>query len=70
MLFITHDITEAVLLSDRVVVLSRRPTRILAQVNVTLPRPRNMFEPFATPGFTDAYEAVWSVLRGVVGQAA
>ena len=69
-LFITHDITEAILLSDRVVVLSRRPTHILAQVDITLPRPRNMFEPFATPGFNDAYDAVWSVLRGVVGPAA
>ena len=69
-LFITHDITEAILLSDSVVVLSRRPTRILAQVDVTLPRPRNMFEPFATPGFNEAYEAVWSVLRSVVGRAA
>ena len=69
-LFITHDITEAVLLSDRVVVLSRRPTRILAQVEVTLPRPRNLYEPFATPGFNDAYESVWSVLRGVIGKAA
>ena len=69
-LFITHDITEAVLLSDLVVVLSRRPTRILAQLDIPLPRPRNMFEPFATPGFNDAYDAVWSVLRGVVGRAA
>ena len=69
-LFITHDITEAVLLSDLVVVLSRRPTRILAQVDITLPRPRNMYEPFATPGFNDAYESVWSVLRGVIGRAA
>ena len=69
-LFITHDITEAVLLSDRVVVLSRRPTRILAQVDVALPRPRDMFEPFAAPGFNDAYESVWSVLRGAIGRAA
>jgi NitT/TauT family transport system ATP-binding protein len=69
-LFITHDITEAVLLSDRVVILSRRPTRILAQVDLALPRPRNMFEPFATPGFNAAYESVWSVLRGVIGRAA
>ena len=54
----------------QVVVLSRRPTRILAQVDILLPRPRNMYEPFATPGFNDAYESVWSVLRGVIGKAA
>ncbi len=69
-LFITHDITEAILLSDTVVVLSRRPTRILAEVEITLPRPRTLFEPFANPGFNQAYEAVWSVLRSVVGRAA
>jgi NitT/TauT family transport system ATP-binding protein len=62
-LFITHDITEAVLLSDSVVVLSRRPTKIISEIPINLPRPRNMFEPFATPGFTDAYEQVWSAFR-------
>jgi ABC-type nitrate/sulfonate/bicarbonate transport system ATPase subunit len=62
-LFVTHDITEAVLLSDTVVVLSRRPTRLLAEVAIDLPRPRNMFEPFTTPGFAEAYDKVWSVFR-------
>jgi NitT/TauT family transport system ATP-binding protein len=62
-LFVTHDITEAVLLSDVVVVLSRRPTRMLAEIAIDLPRPRNMFEPFTTPGFAEAYDKVWSVFR-------
>lgn len=62
-LFITHDITEAVLLSDSVVVLSRRPTHIIAEIPIPLPRPRNMFEPFLTPGFTEAYEQVWAAFR-------
>ena len=38
---VTHDINEA-LMADRVVVLSRRPARILDDVEVTLPRPRDM----------------------------
>jgi NitT/TauT family transport system ATP-binding protein len=46
-LFVTHDIDEAVLLSDRVLVLSDRPGRIVADVAIDLPRPRG-FEPDQT----------------------
>jgi NitT/TauT family transport system ATP-binding protein len=46
-LFVTHDVNEAVLLSDRVLVLSDRPARIVATFAVDLPRPRG-FEPDQT----------------------
>ena len=40
-LFITHDIDEAILLSDRVYILSDRPAVIKEEVEIPLPRPRN-----------------------------
>jgi NitT/TauT family transport system ATP-binding protein len=38
--FVTHDVEEAILLSDRVVILSHRPASIVAEVAISLPRPR------------------------------
>src|SRR5882757_3374038 len=64
--FVTHDITEAVLLADNVIVLSQRPSRLLANVPIELPRPRNMFEPFRNPGFEAAYDAVWTEFRSQI----
>lgn len=49
-LFITHSITEAVFLSDRIVVMSARPGRIVKEVSIDLPRPRTV-ETLADPRF-------------------
>jgi NitT/TauT family transport system ATP-binding protein len=43
--FVTHDIDEAVQLADRVVVLSSRPARIQQILNIDIPHPRNISSP-------------------------
>jgi len=44
-LFITHNIEEAVYVAERILVLSNKPTKIKAEVKVDLPRPRNSLDP-------------------------
>jgi NitT/TauT family transport system ATP-binding protein len=64
-LFITHQISEAVYLSDRVVVMSARPGRLLAEVAIDLPRPRSL-EIKSDPAFV-AYETeIWHHLEAEV----
>ncbi len=41
-LMVTHDINEAVLMSDRIIVLSKRPGKVVADIDVNLPRPRDI----------------------------
>jgi putative hydroxymethylpyrimidine transport system ATP-binding protein len=61
-LLVTHDIREAVRLSDRVVVLGPRPTRVRREVPVDLPRPRGP-ETTASPAFTAVEQELLAVLR-------
>jgi NitT/TauT family transport system ATP-binding protein len=63
-LFITHDLEEAIALSDQVVVLSAGPgSRIVACHGVDLPRPRNLMDLKTDPRFTELYRVIWSDLR-------
>lgn len=61
-LFITHDINEAVLLSDRVWVMSGRPSTIKAVVEIDIPRPRDL-ETITTPRFNALTNTLWEHLR-------
>jgi NitT/TauT family transport system ATP-binding protein len=63
-LFVTHDLEEAISLSDRVIVLSAGPaTRPIAEFDIDLARPREMAEIRMTQDFLELHSAIWSVLK-------
>ena len=61
-LFVTHDIEEAVALADRVLVFSPRPARIVAEHRIDLARPRNLRALRGSPDFTAYTRAIWEAL--------
>ncbi len=66
-LFITHDLDEAIAMSDRVVVLSAGPaSHPIGEFTIDLPRPRDVAEVRATPRFVELHRAIWDVLRDEV----
>jgi NitT/TauT family transport system ATP-binding protein len=61
--FVTHDLTEAIALADEVVVMTAGPATVKAAVPVTLERPRRVEEIRLTPQFTELYRSIWESLR-------
>ncbi len=59
--FITHQIDEAIFLSDRVLVMSARPGTILADITIDLPRPRDL-EIKRTPEFVAYEDQIWRLI--------
>ncbi len=63
--FVTHDIDEAILLSQRIVLLKPRPGRIDEVVDVDLPEPRLQTDPRALPRFAQLREHLWSRIHAM-----
>ncbi|MCG7962117.1 MAG: ABC transporter ATP-binding protein [Candidatus Thiodiazotropha endolucinida] len=59
---VTHDVQEAVALSDRVVVFSKRPAQIALEKDIDLPRPRDLDDLYGNTEFHDFVRELWSEL--------
>ena len=68
-LFVTHQIDEAVFLSDRVLVFARRPGRLQADIKVDLPRPRTLVMK-RTNEFVGLVDRIWRMIEDDVRTAA
>jgi NitT/TauT family transport system ATP-binding protein len=62
-IFVTHDLGEAVAVSDRVVIMSRRPGRLIADVDIDLPRPRTVLSLQESPHYHELLAMLWRYLR-------
>jgi NitT/TauT family transport system ATP-binding protein len=63
-LFITHDLDEAIAMSDRVVVMSAGPgSHLIGDFSIDIERPRDVAEIKTTPRFLELHKAIWDVLR-------
>ena len=69
-LFITHDLEEAIALADRVVVMTAGPGTIKAVYDIDLPRPRGAVQEIRfEPRFLELYQQIWESLRDEVERA-
>jgi len=61
--FVTHDLMEAVTLADRVIVCTHRPAMIALEQEIPLPRPRDVLNVRFTNEFKELYDTLWERLR-------
>jgi NitT/TauT family transport system ATP-binding protein len=67
--FVTHDLEEAIALSDRVVVMTAGPGTVKDVYEIDLPRPRQVPEIRFDARFVELYEEIWNTLRDEVQRA-
>jgi NitT/TauT family transport system ATP-binding protein len=63
MIFVTHSIDEAIVLGDRIVVMSCRPGRVRQIFPVDIPRPRRILTVRAHPRYIELRNAIWEMLK-------
>lgn len=68
-LFVTHDLQEALRMADRVVLMTSRPGTVKQVYNVDLPRPRRIEELARDDDYQDLFASIWSDLRDEISAA-
>jgi NitT/TauT family transport system ATP-binding protein len=61
--FVTHDLVEAIALSDRIAIFTSSPGEIKAIHEVNIPRPRDVFHIHSAPDFREIHDTIWVELR-------
>ena len=69
LLLVTHDLAEALVLADRVVLFSNRPARVSGEYQVAIPRPRNSQDVRREPTFISLYDEIWTDLKDQISQS-
>jgi NitT/TauT family transport system ATP-binding protein len=69
-LFVTHDLSEALALADKVVVITSRPGRVREIVSVDIPRPRDVFHASELPEFARQHRALWDMFASELSKGA
>ena len=64
-LLVTHDVDEAIYLADRVLVLSQRPTQVVRELRIELPRPRDQLRSRADPAFLKPREEILTLIKSM-----
>jgi NitT/TauT family transport system ATP-binding protein len=62
LIFVTHDLMEAITLSDRVVIMSARPGRVKESYPIHIPRPRDVINIKDTEEYLEDFRNVWKIL--------
>jgi sulfonate transport system ATP-binding protein len=68
-IYVTHDLTEAITLGDRVVIMTKRPGTVKAVLPVGMARPRDAFSLTETPEYAAIHRQFWELMRSEVIEA-
>jgi NitT/TauT family transport system ATP-binding protein len=67
-ILVTHSIEEAILLADKIIVMSARPGKVVGELQVDLPRPRSLATTH-NPGYSALFDKIYGLLRDEVMRA-